>query len=122
MIYMEIAITTCFYENPGALQEIKFWEGLIYDQIEYKFKEDPYIIFLLNKLKEEKYYNYEMVICTPMEDFDHGLAFITKHEKYKIGKMLGFPDITFIHHKTLVFGKVDENILKNIGNYISKYK
>lgn len=86
-------ITICYYEYPAALHEIDAWEKLKNNQIITKTK-------LLDNVIYYKLEN-ELLICIPVGELINSFNYETflKNGKY---------------YKTLIFGKVDSNNLKNI--------
>ena len=62
LVQQEVKLTICFYENPAAKQEIKFWEGLVDDKIKSKsYIGDIWSYYLVDRNKQE------FVVCIPID-------------------------------------------------------
>jgi hypothetical protein len=106
---MKIKLTTCFYENPAAKAEIKFWETQVEDRIESKMYIDDYWSYILKRNDGSK----EFMFCFPTNLIQYhsvrGLQnlidnYLQTHlpkEKYE----------TF-HYKTLTFGRLEKEYLE----------
>ena len=97
----EIKLTYCFYENPAAKQEIKFWESLVEKHIVSKsFIGDNWGYRL------EKEDGTEFVCCIPLQqlkrcfDLDRTVKKVFELHKYSKSEMLKY-------NKVLIFGKVE---------------
>ena len=102
-------LTLCFYENPAAQQEIKFWEGLVDDKIQSKsFVDDNWTYHLQDGD------SHELVVCIPLQDtiLFRGIEQVSKIANDKFD--LHSPPHKLKYHKTLVFGKVEIDQLKFI--------
>ena len=44
---MKVKLTTCFYENPAAKAEIKFWETQVEKKIESRMYVDDFWSYIL---------------------------------------------------------------------------
>lgn len=110
MAQQETKLTICFYENPAAKQEIKFWEGLVEDRIKSKSYINDIWSYHLEDLGE-----HELVVCIPIE----------KTSDFRdISKVSSIADKEFVlhqipgklrYHKTLIFGKVESDHLRFIS-------
>ena len=78
----ENKLTLCYYENPAAKQEIKFWESLIEDKIQSKSYIKDIWSYHLKDGKEN-----EIVVCVPI---DRTLIFgrINANQLETIGKII----------------------------------
>ena len=95
-----IKVSLCFYENPAALQEIKFWESTVSSIILDKYSKNGLISYIIEKEGYE-----ELMLCIPMEEL-----------YYTVFKVEDIISDTLIAHnrteseisykKTLVFGKI----------------
>ena len=105
----ETKLTLCFYENPAAKQEIKFWEGLVEEKIKSRsFIDDRWSYHL------EDNGVHELVICIPLEDTkefrDIAAVSTIADVKFDLHKISG----KLKYHKTLIFGRVETEQLKFI--------
>ena len=105
----EVKLTICFYENPAAKQEIKFWESLVEDKISSKsFVDDRWSYHL------EENNEHELVVCIPLKDVENfrGIYNISTiaNDKFDLHRIPG----KLRYHKTLIFGKVEVEQLKYI--------
>ena len=108
MVVQEVKLTYCFYENPAAKQEIKFWESLVEDKIQTKsFIGDVWAYSLV------KDYEKEFVCCIPMEDNTcYESLDIVVEDAFDLHRKSDNEILTY--NKTLIFGKVSIYHLKNI--------
>ena len=103
-------LTICFYENPAAKQEIKFWEGLVEDKISSKsFVDDRWSYHLKDENEDE------LVVCVPLEDIKefrgiHNISSIA-NDKFDLHNIPG----KLKYYKTLIFGKVESEQLRFIS-------
>lgn len=94
--------TICFFENPAALQEIKLWEQLKFNEIMKK------TVFLsgmrIYELSGKK--NFEILFCFPIEYLNSVIPLKSYIETYSNhpGEYL----------KTILFGKFTAKELKDI--------
>ena len=93
-------VSLCFYENPAALQEIKFWESTVSNIILDKYSKNGLISYIIEKEGYE-----ELMLCIPMEE--------SYYTVFKVEDIIS--DILIAHNrteseisykKTLVFGKI----------------
>jgi hypothetical protein len=97
-------LTVCYYENPAAKQEIKFWEGLVEDKIQSR----SYVSDIWSyHLKDDG--ESELVICIPIDMVSHtqqisGIA----DREFSLHLLTGL----LYYNKTLIFGKVDSEQLE----------
>lgn len=110
MAQLVTKLTICFYENPAAKQEIKFWEGLVEDKISSKsFVDDRWSYHL------EEDSEHELVVCIPLEDTKdfRGIDSVSKiaNDKFGLHQIPG----KLKYYKTLIFGKVEVEQLKFIS-------
>ena len=104
----EIKLTYCFYENPAAKQEIKFWESLVEDKIKTKTFTGDHWGYLL-----EKDFEYEFVCCIPLQDIKRGFEPSEVVENiFKLHRKNEFEIL--VYNKTLIFGKVELSQLQYI--------
>jgi hypothetical protein len=106
---MKIKLTLCFYENPAAKQEIKFWESLVEDTIKTKsFIGDNWGYSLEKELERE------FVCCIPLQDLSRGYDIMsTAEDVFDLHRKNEF-DI-LLYNKVLIFGKVEVEQLKYIS-------
>ena len=109
MVVQEVKLTICFYENPAAKQEIKFWESLVDDTIKTKsFIGDNWGYSL------EKDLEREFVCCIPMQDLSRTYDTMKVVEGvFDLHRKSEFD--VLIYNKVLVFGKVEVEQLKYIS-------
>ncbi len=109
---MKINFTLCFYEFPGALQEIKQWENLKFNQIIKKYVSKDNVRFYSITLDKEKCNGYEreFLLCFPIGVESVGLDTIDVDE---IGKQF---QQGVDYYKTIIFGKVNSDDLLKIHN------
>ena len=108
MAVQEIKLTYCFYENPAAKQEIKFWESLVEDKIKTKTFTGDHCGYLL-----EKDFEYEFVCCIPLQDIKRGFEPSEVVENiFKLHRKNEFEML--VYNKTLIFGKVELSQLQYI--------
>ena len=109
LVVQEVTLTYCFYENPAAKQEIKFWESLVEENIKSKsFIGDNWGYRL------EKNNEIEFVCCIPLQDLGRGYDTMrTANDVFDLHKE-NETDI-LVYHKVLVFGKVEIEQLKYIS-------
>ena len=110
MAQLVTKLTLCFYENPAAKQEIKFWEGLVEDKISSKsFVDDRWSYHLSDDDGDE------LVVCIPLEDIKQfrGIENVSKiaNDKFGLHRTPG----KLKYYKTLIFGKVEVEQLKFIS-------
>ena len=104
----EIKLTYCFYENPAAKQEIKFWESLVEDKIKTKTFTGDHWGYLL-----EKDFEYEFVCCIHLQDIKRGFEPSEVVENiFKLHRKNEFEML--VYNKTLIFGKVELSQLQYI--------
>ena len=109
----EVKLTICFYENPAAKQEIKFWEGLVEDKIKSRlYIGDEWSYHLVDGNK------HEMVLCIPTDDIEKytELGEISKiaDDKFDLHNIPG----KLKYHKTLIFGKVNSDQLRFMSCFV----
>ena len=100
-----VKVSLCFYENPAAIQEIKFWESLVKKDIISSAQDiesgDDVFSYILKKID-----HYELMICIPMSKEFYTIekveALIGNHLSFR-----GYDSIDLLYKKTLVFGKID---------------
>lgn len=99
-------LTICFYENPAAKQEIKFWEGLVEDKIKSKSYINDIWSYHLEDLDE-----HELVVCIPIDKVKH-----TQQISEIVNKEFSLHAITgsLYYYKTLIFGKVISKQLETV--------
>lgn len=108
MVVQEVKLTYCFYENPAAKQEIKFWESLVADSIKSKsFIGDNWGYRL------EKDGEVEFVCCIPLQDLNHNKD--VEHVAENVFKLHQNENEILTYHKTLIFGKVEIDQLRFIS-------
>ena len=116
----ETKLTVCFYEYPAALQEIKFWEGLVKDKIINKERSGNFLNYLLDKND-----HYEFVCCMPLQVLLNqslqGLTNLVKNSLYQLMPTKEYVDIKQNWHKVLVFGKVDKDQLRPLERFMTLY-
>jgi hypothetical protein len=101
LVVQEIKLTYCFYENPAAKQEIKFWESLVEDRIKTKSFIGDNWGYSLEKDDER-----EFVCCIPLQDLDRNLEPIkVADDVFDLHRKSEF-DI-LVYNKVLIFGKVE---------------
>ena len=111
MVVQEVKLTYCFYENPAAKQEIKFWESLVADSIKSKsFIGDNWGYRL------EKDGEVEFVCCIPLQDLNHNKD--VEHVAENVFKLHQNENEILTYHKTLIFGKVEIDQLRFISTKI----
>lgn len=109
----EVKLTICFYENPAAKQEIKFWEGLVDDKIKSKsYIGDIWSYYLVDGNKQE------FVVCIPI-DYTEKYTSIEEVSKIADNEF----DLHNIkgklkYYKTLIFGKVESDQLRFISTML----
>ena len=108
LVVQEIKLTLCFYENPAAKQEIKFWESLVEDTIQTKsFIGDNWGYSLVKESGNE------FVCCIPLQDLNRSLDVMAVVEDvFDLHRKSEF-DI-LMYNKVLVFGKVEVEQLQFI--------
>ena len=108
MVVQEIKLTLCFYENPAAKQEIKFWESLVEDTIQTKsFIGDNWGYSLVKESGNE------FVCCILLQDLNRSLDVMAVVEDvFDLHRKSEF-DI-LMYNKVLVFGKVEVEQLQFI--------
>ena len=108
LVVQEVKLTLCFYENPAAKQEIKFWESLVDDIIKTKsFIGDNWGYSLEKELERE------FVCCIPMQDLSRKYDVMKTVEDVFDLHRKNELDV-LIYNKVLVFGKVEIEQLKYI--------
>ena len=109
MAVQEIKLTLCFYENPAAKQEIKFWESLVEDTITTKsFIGDNWGYSLEKEMKQE------FVCCIPLQDLTRNFDVMAVVENvFDLHRKNEF-DI-LVYNKVLIFGKVEVEQLQYIS-------
>ena len=117
----EIKLTVCFYEYPAALQEIKFWEGLVKDKIINKERSGNFINYLLDKNG-----HYEFVCCAPLETLVNqslkGLGNLVKNSLLNTlptKEFLSFGPPNW--YKVLIFGKIHRDQLRPLEKFMLLY-
>ncbi len=108
--------TLCFYEYPGALNEIKQWENLKFDYIIKKeIWVDVYTRVYTIKLDKEKCngYNEEILVCVAMTELNYKSKLIET-----LIAML--KTLNAEYYKTIIFGKVNVDWLNKINKIIVK--
>ena len=116
LVVQEVKLTLCFYENPAAKQEIKFWESLVEDTIKTKS-------FIGNNwgYSLEKEFERELVCCIPLQDLSKEYdAMSTTEDVFDLHRKSEF-DI-LIYNKTLIFGKVEVDQLTYISTMMQIWK
>ena len=106
---MKVKLTTCFYENPAAKAEIKFWETQVEDRIESRMYIDDFWSYILKREDGSK----EFMFCFPTD-------LIQYHKVSSLQNLINnylsthLPDTKYegIHYKTLTFGKLEKKYLK----------
>ena len=99
-------LTICYYENPAAKQEIKFWEGMVEDKIKTRsFLSDVWSYHLQDGDENE------LVVCIPIDTVEHtqqisGIA----NREFSLHSLVGL----LYYYKTLIFGKVDSKQLETV--------
>jgi len=116
LVVQEIKLTYCFYENPAAKQEIKFWESLVKDRIQTKsFIGDVWAYSLV------KDYEREFVCCIPMEDSTgYGSLDIVVEDAFDLHRKS--ENEILVYNKTLIFGKVSVYHLKRITEEMTTWE
>lgn len=109
MVVQEIKLTICFYENPAAKQEIKFWESLVEDTIQTKsFIGDNWGYSLVKESGNE------FVCCIPLQDLIKNFdVMLTVEDVFNLHRKNEF-DI-LVYNKVLIFGKVEVEQLQYIS-------
>lgn len=118
---MKTNLTLCFYEYPGALQEIKQWENLKFDSIIEK--EVPPILktrYYKVKLDKEKCEGFECEILKCFPIIDSRLMVCKEDIEYSIKRHFGNEKI--VYYKTIIFGKVNSNNLNEIKNIVEHFE
>lgn len=108
LVVQEVKLTYCFYENPAAKQEIKFWESLVEDSIKSKsFIGDNWGYRL------EKDGEIEFVCCIPLQDLHYNT--VVEKISNDVFKLHQNENEILTYHKTLIFGKVETDQLRFIS-------
>ena len=108
LVVQEIKLTICFYENPAAKQEIKFWESLVEDTIQTKsFIGDHWGYSLVKETGNE------FVCCIPLQDLCRSFdVMATAEDMFDLHRKTDFDML--LYNKVLVFGKVEVKQLQFI--------
>ena len=109
---MIVKITTCFYENPAAKAEIKFWETQTEDKIESRMYIEDFWSYILKRDDDSK----EFMFCFPTD-------LIKYHNEKSLQNLIDnyllshLPEKKYesVHYKTLTFGRLEKE-------YINFYK
>ena len=109
LVVQEIKLTLCFYENPAAKQEIKFWESLVEDTIQTKsFIGDNWGYSLVKESGNE------FVCCIPLQDLGRSFDVMARVEDvFELHRKNEFDILAY--NKVLIFGKVEVEQLQFIA-------
>lgn len=108
----EVKLTYCFYENPAAKQEIKFWESLVKKHIVSKSFIGDHWGYRL-----EKEDGVEFVCCIPLDNLI-GYEFKPSRAAVNVFDLHKNKNEGLRYHKTLIFGKVETEQLKIISKWM----
>jgi len=116
LVVQEIKLTYCFYENPAAKQEIKFWESLVEDTIQTKsFIGDNWGYSLVKESGNE------FVCCIPLQDLNRSFN-ITARVEYVFDLHRKNEFDILLYNKTLIFGKVEVDQLTYISTMMQVWQ
>ena len=101
---MKVKLTTCFYENPAAKAEIKFWESQVESNIDSRLYIDDFWSYVLNREDGTK----EFMFCFPTNLIDNYLSTHLPNDK-----------LEGVHYKTLTFGRLEKEYLKFYGKWMN---
>ena len=108
MAQQEVKLTYCFYENPAAKQEIKFWESLVEKHIVSKSFIGDHWGYRL-----EKEDGVEFVCCIPLQELKrHKNIERIADDVFMLHKK---ENEMLAYYKTLIFGKVEIDQLRFIS-------
>jgi hypothetical protein len=115
-----VKFTICFYEDPAALQEIEFWEGLVKDKILESDRSGKFLNYLLDKDD-----HYELVCCMPLDTLTNqsisGIANIVKNSLCQITSIKNYLKLKQTWYKVLIFGKIQRNQLRPLERFMGMY-
>jgi len=116
LVVQEIKLTFCFYENPAAKQEIKFWESNVEDKIQTKsFIGDNWGYSLVKESGNE------FVCCIPLQDLCSSFDVMERVEDvFGLHRKNEFDILTY--NKVLIFGKVEVEQLQFITKQMQIWK
>jgi hypothetical protein len=109
LVVQEVKLTYCFYENPAAKQEIKFWESLVEDRIKTKSFIGDNWGYSLEKDDER-----EFLCCIPLQDLNRDFE-PTKVADDVFGLHRENEFDILVYNKVLIFGKVETEQLTYIS-------
>ena len=112
---MKIKVTTCFYENPAAKAEIKFWETQMEDKIESRMYTNDFWSYILKRDDDAK----EFMFCFPTSLIDaHTIRSLQNLIDNYLSLHIPKDKYEFVHYKTLTFGRLEEHYLKFYGKWM----
>ena len=114
---MKVKLTTCFYENPAAKAEIKFWETQVEKKIESRMYVDDFWSYILERDESN---TKEFMFCFPTD-------LIENHNVTSLQNLINnyrsthLPDKSYeaVHFKTLTFGKLEKKYLNFYGKWMN---
>ena len=113
---MKVKLTTCFYENPAAKAEIKFWETQVEDRIESRLYIDDYWSYILKRDDGSK----EFMFCFPTNLIEyHNITSLQNLIDNYLSTHLTDKSYEAVHFKTLTFGKLEKKYLNFYGKWMN---
>jgi len=113
---MKVKLTTCFYENPAAKAEIKFWESQVESNIDSRLYIDDFWSYILNREDGTK----EFMFCFPTNLIQyHDIKGLQNLIDNYLSTHLPNDKLESVHYKTLTFGRLEKEYLKFYGKWMN---
>lgn len=120
MDYKKSNYTLVYYEYPAAKHELWNWEVLKQKQIIAKLDFGHYVFYVVRIDDEKVEYDYEILICTPVENLLDETTVIDVSKEMLLNNFYIGEKFELEYRKTLLFGNIEPEQFQSIKEHIWK--